>query len=41
MAAGLFIYFHSFQMAPSVERFLSISCSNVGVGPGGTTNLLA
>lgn len=28
-------------MAPSVERFLSISCTNVGVGPGGTTNLLA
>lgn len=29
------------SMAPSVERFLSISCTNVGVGPGGTTNLLA
>ena len=28
-------------MAPSVDRFLSISCTNVGVGPGGTTNLLA
>ncbi|KAF8807321.1 hypothetical protein BYT27DRAFT_6564460 [Phlegmacium glaucopus] len=28
-------------MAPSIERFLAISCTNVGVGPGGTTNLLA
>ncbi|KAF8905500.1 hypothetical protein CPB84DRAFT_1814134 [Gymnopilus junonius] len=26
---------------PSIERFLSLSCTNVGVGPGGTTNLLA
>ncbi|KAF8971410.1 ribonuclease H-like domain-containing protein [Flammula alnicola] len=28
-------------MAPNAERFLSVSCINVGVGPGGTTNLLA
>ncbi|KDR84903.1 hypothetical protein GALMADRAFT_217983 [Galerina marginata CBS 339.88] len=26
---------------PSLERFLSVSCAVVGVGPGGTTNLLA
>ena len=26
---------------PSTNRFLAISCINVGVGPGGTTNLLA
>ncbi|KAF9535385.1 hypothetical protein CPB83DRAFT_912226 [Crepidotus variabilis] len=28
-------------MPLSQERFLAISCLNVGVGPGGTTNLLA
>lgn len=27
-------------MAPP-ELFLAINCTNVGVGPGGTTNLLA
>ncbi|KAF8168190.1 hypothetical protein B0H34DRAFT_684529 [Crassisporium funariophilum] len=26
---------------PSLDQLLSISCINVGVGPGGTTNLLA
>ncbi|KAF5385278.1 hypothetical protein D9615_001434 [Tricholomella constricta] len=26
---------------PSSERFLAMSCSNVGVGPGGTTSMLA
>jgi len=28
-------------MAPSLDSFLAISCTNVGVGPGGTTHLLA
>ncbi|PPQ62773.1 hypothetical protein CVT24_000467 [Panaeolus cyanescens] len=28
-------------MAPPMERFVALSCINVGVGPGGTTNLLA
>ncbi|KAF4623053.1 hypothetical protein D9613_001730 [Agrocybe pediades] len=28
-------------MAPSIDSFLAISCTNVGVGPGGTTHLLA
>lgn len=27
--------------APSDEHYLAISCSNVGVGPGGTTSMLA
>ncbi|CAA7258661.1 unnamed protein product [Cyclocybe aegerita] len=26
---------------PAIDRFLAISCTNVGVGPGGTTNLVA
>ena len=39
--ATLLIFIPLNSMAPSVERFLSISCTNVGVGPGGTTNLLA
>ncbi|KAF8078724.1 hypothetical protein FPV67DRAFT_74741 [Lyophyllum atratum] len=28
-------------MAPSSDHFLAMSCSNVGVGPGGTTSMLA
>ncbi|KAH9487015.1 RNA exonuclease 4 [Psilocybe cubensis] len=28
-------------MAPSIDRFIAISCTVVGVGPGGTTSLLA
>ncbi|KJA29397.1 hypothetical protein HYPSUDRAFT_154475 [Hypholoma sublateritium FD-334 SS-4] len=28
-------------MAPDTSRILSVSCINVGVGPGGTTNLIA
>ncbi|KIK05496.1 hypothetical protein K443DRAFT_130332 [Laccaria amethystina LaAM-08-1] len=28
-------------MSPPTDQFLAISCSNVGVGPGGTTSMLA
>lgn len=28
-------------MAPDTNSILSVSCINVGVGPGGTTNLIA
>ena len=28
-------------MAPTGDQFLAVSCTCVGVGPGGTTNLLA